>query len=321
MQGGKPFAPVFAGHLFHFRENGIVQVGLEFYREFLHEFYWAIDEENYLVVTDKNDNQIMKMVEFNGNYYDYGSVLEKHEQEFEFPVNKGTLSKHVSKLAEHVTKKYGVTSMYSSRISKEWFSMFEQYGTYLEIGVAYGNYSKVMLENLKPEKLFLVDCWEEMPDSSDFYTQENLDDAYEWVKRKFTYSKEVHIEKMFSNEFMETTNEKFDMVYIDADHTYEGCKRDLELALKVVKEDGFICGHDYVLRDIEYDGKRGVNVKNYGVVEAVDEFCEKHGWTLVAVTMEVPQWNFPSFALRRIKQTYKPNKEWKERKTISLAVN
>jgi hypothetical protein len=49
-----------------------------------------------------------------------------------------------------------------------------------------------------------------------------------------------------------------DFVFIDADHTYEGCKADIEAWLPKMKRTGVICGHDY-----------GVGFP--GVVRAVDE--------------------------------------------------
>jgi predicted O-methyltransferase YrrM len=36
-----------------------------------------------------------------------------------------------------------------------------------------------------------------------------------------------------------------DFLFIDADHTYEGCKQDIELWLPKVKTGGVIAGHDY----------------------------------------------------------------------------
>jgi len=49
-----------------------------------------------------------------------------------------------------------------------------------------------------------------------------------------------------------------DFVFIDADHSYEGCKADIEDWLPKMKRDGVICGHDY-------------GEQFPGVVQAVDE--------------------------------------------------
>lgn len=53
-----------------------------------------------------------------------------------------------------------------------------------------------------------------------------------------------------------------DLVYIDGDHSYEGCKRDLELYGPKARK--IICGDDYVVRD------------GFGVIEAVTEMLPHH---------------------------------------------
>jgi predicted O-methyltransferase YrrM len=72
-------------------------------------------------------------------------------------------------------------------------------------------------------------------------------------------------------------DDTFDMVYIDADHSYEGCKRDLEAASKKVKVGGYIMGHDY-----EMNMAKAQNVYHFGVKQAVDEFCLARGLRICA---------------------------------------
>lgn len=50
-----------------------------------------------------------------------------------------------------------------------------------------------------------------------------------------------------------------DLIHIDGDHTYEGCKKDLEFVLNMQPK--LIIGHDYSL-------------KEYGVKQAVNEVCK-----------------------------------------------
>jgi hypothetical protein len=60
----------------------------------------------------------------------------------------------------------------------------------------------------------------------------------------------------------------FDLVTIDGDHSYEQTKKDIEAWWDRVAEGGYLGGHDY--RDD----------KNYGVIQAVDEFVINHQLTL-----------------------------------------
>ena len=61
----------------------------------------------------------------------------------------------------------------------------------------------------------------------------------------------------------------FDVVYIDADHTYESVKSDIAAWYPGLTSGGALCGHDY-------------NPKTWpGVVQAVDEFCAEHDYTII----------------------------------------
>lgn len=61
------------------------------------------------------------------------------------------------------------------------------------------------------------------------------------------------------------TNGLFDFVFIDADHTYEGVKADIDAWWPKVAPNGVLAGHDYGGR-LDQKGK-------FGVSRAVDEFA------------------------------------------------
>ena len=46
--------------------------------------------------------------------------------------------------------------------------------------------------------------------------------------------------------------EKVDLIYIDGNHSYEKVCEDIEMTLPLIKDTGYISGHDYV--DLEYTG-------------------------------------------------------------------
>jgi hypothetical protein len=81
-----------------------------------------------------------------------------------------------------------------------------------------------------------------------------------------------------------------DFVYIDANHSYECVKKDLETWYPKVRSGGFICGHDYLdidwLKDDSF-AENGIDKHIYaggaycgvfGVNPAVDEFCIKNSY-------------------------------------------
>lgn len=56
---------------------------------------------------------------------------------------------------------------------------------------------------------------------------------------------------------------KVDVIFIDGDHTYEGCKKDIENWYPQMAEHGVMCFHD-------------CDATSPGVVQAVEEFVAKH---------------------------------------------
>lgn len=70
-----------------------------------------------------------------------------------------------------------------------------------------------------------------------------------------------------------------DWVYIDAAHDYDSVARDLAVAARKIKSGGFICGHDHTRWGVK-------GLYRFGVVEAVNIFCQKEGWELVCLTNE-----------------------------------
>jgi predicted O-methyltransferase YrrM len=65
----------------------------------------------------------------------------------------------------------------------------------------------------------------------------------------------------------------FDLIYIDAGHSYAAVKKDSAAAVRKVKEDGVIVFNDYTIWS-------PMEAKPYGVVRAVNELvCE--GWDVV----------------------------------------
>jgi predicted O-methyltransferase YrrM len=64
---------------------------------------------------------------------------------------------------------------------------------------------------------------------------------------------------------------KVDMVFIDGDHSYEGCRADIEAWLPRVRDFGFISVHDYRKSDLAPDPNGPHPMPWPGVDQAVDE--------------------------------------------------
>ncbi len=160
-----------------------------------------------------------------------------------------------------------------------------------EIGVWMGNTSTQFLKKgLK--KFYMVDSYSVEPykentersyqeyiakyqpitgEISEAGFQRFYDRVYNEVKERFQ-DPEVEICRMTSDMWFEQFNDELlDWIYIDGDHSYEGCLRDLENALQVVKPGGLILGDDY--------GWPNSKWSKPGVTKAVNEFINKNNLT------------------------------------------
>ncbi|HWI26930.1 MAG TPA: class I SAM-dependent methyltransferase [Stellaceae bacterium] len=166
-----------------------------------------------------------------------------------------------------------------------------------EIGVARGEFSKAILDTVKPRKLHLIDPWEHQT-REDYDTDgNNVEDAeqesrYRGVIAQFAEAIDddrVILHRRYSQDAATFFHDgQLDWVYIDGLHSYQGVRSDLALYQSKVKVEGLIMGHDYT------NHERAQAMK-FGVVDAVNEFVGSQGLSFVALTQEA----FPTYVLAR----------------------
>lgn len=151
--------------------------------------------------------------------------------------------------------------------------------TGVEVGVFAGDLSRRLLN--KPNLfLYMVDAWEGEGksyegDSGDWHanlSQKQQDEYMHRAESVTTFAADRRkIVKAYShvaaNDF---ADHSLDFVFIDADHGYEGCKRDIEAWVNKVKPGGLLCGHDYENTDFP----------KFGVTKAVNEFVSSRQLTV-----------------------------------------
>lgn len=79
-------------------------------------------------------------------------------------------------------------------------------------------------------------------------------------------------------------NNLFNLIYIDGDHGYKECLRDLEFAFQYIKPNGYICGHDY--NTICSKTCKATAYANTGVFTAVKHFCIKYKQQILYETLD-----------------------------------
>lgn len=147
----------------------------------------------------------------------------------------------------------------------------------LEIGTLAGDYAEVLIKEVKPSCIDLLDVFEanDWPDCNRFNKYKHFD----FVKNRFKNVSNITYHRGYSHEIMPTLNKKFDYIYIDANHDYEHCKADLMNSLPLLAEDGIIGFNDYIV-----DQDHGVD---YGVIEVVCEFLDQNrDWEVVGFALQ-----------------------------------
>lgn len=142
-----------------------------------------------------------------------------------------------------------------------WLNNHNLNGEGVEIGVCEGVFAEHNLNLWKCSKYHMVDPWkrcdgyDDCPDLNDKIFEE----YYQALLKKYKNNNQVNIIRKTSidavNDFKD---ESFDWIYIDAFHTYEHVKQDINLWYPKVKKGGLFSGHDYTSWP--------------GVAQAVDEF-------------------------------------------------
>ncbi len=158
-----------------------------------------------------------------------------------------------------------------------------------EIGICKGYNFRQLIAH-KPKMAVAVDIWRDdgVRSRNDFgFPQIELDAQYLNFKNAMIRRPFVKIYRDYSfNVVKEFADEFFDFVYVDADHTHDGCLKDIVDWYPKVKKGGVLIGDDYRISTYW----PGVI---YGVIEAVDEFVEhnnlkerffelpRYGWGII----------------------------------------
>jgi hypothetical protein len=167
--------------------------------------------------------------------------------------------------------------------------------TMAEVGVYRGAYSKHLI-TANPQALYLIDIWKHISDGGVYAELDGCNDSdkrhirnMQKVQKMFEGDENVFVIQGDGVQVAQTFKPgDLDCVYIDGDHTYDGCLRDLRAYAPLVSERGFIFGHDYT------DCYAWIQVP-----QALETFLsENPGWKLEYITKEKPE-KSPSWFLTR----------------------
>ena len=142
-----------------------------------------------------------------------------------------------------------------------------------EIGVQTGGNLFHMVKSSNVDEAYGIDIWKNTDKKSQNdigLSDVQMEDMYSQVVKVSKEIGNIQIIRDFSLIAAKQFNDEyFDFVYIDADHSYEGCRDDIYCWWNKVKRGGILAGDDYV------NAISSENVK-FGVIDAVNEFVNTH---------------------------------------------
>ena len=174
-----------------------------------------------------------------------------------------------------------------------WKPFMEKYDcqTICEIGVFDGRNFIRMIEH-NPKEAVAVDAWIDdgiISHHDSGYSQEALNELNKNFMIRMADKPFVKVYREYSSDAVRHfPDEYFDFIYIDADHTYEGCLSDVENWYPKIKKGKFLTGDDYVRTvnpvDVVYDVKKAVNdfaIKNNLAVYELPGNEWATGWAII----------------------------------------
>lgn len=120
-----------------------------------------------------------------------------------------------------------------------------------ELGVSQGRFTSYLCGHIPDLTMIAVDLWATLPPRAveGAETYENNDHEFNYTRfRGFCarFEGRVTIHRMRTVDAAQLVpDESLDFVFIDADHTYDGCQADIAAWEPKVRKGGMVTGHDY----------------------------------------------------------------------------
>ncbi len=119
--------------------------------------------------------------------------------------------------------------------------------TFVEVGCKEGRTCGVLLKEFPELHVIAIDPWAPVPNPDEDYK----DWDFEAIEREFWENvgenkARVRMRCMTSLQAAQAfAEERFDIVFIDAGHDYDNALADIRAWWPLVRESGYLCGHDY----------------------------------------------------------------------------
>jgi len=175
---------------------------------------------------------------------------------------------------------------------EEYIKTLKQNISYMEVGVAWGYYSKLIADECNPKSIDLLDwynqdlkCWSwrkfgECQCTPKHTLEYEAEDHEQYIKDKFAQYNNVKTIKGDARDTLRSINKKYDYIYIDITNDRDATKTVLNLCADMLNHGGIIGLNDYLI----YDGI--IEDMPYGTFQTVNEFLSiNKDWVVDAIAL------------------------------------
>jgi SAM-dependent methyltransferase len=169
-------------------------------------------------------------------------------------------------------------------INSEYIGVFtNEKINFLEVGTGSGDFADEIISSIDIGVATLLDIFNgywDVHERHEDYEQESF------VRSRFANNDRVRVIKGDSSKALEelfnNDDTRYDFIYLDADHSFDGVKNDLSWATKLIKDDGIIGIDDFCF----YPGYLEPSNDKYEAQEAVTQFLQDN-----------PEWKVKYFSI------------------------
>lgn len=158
-------------------------------------------------------------------------------------------------------------------------------GVVVEVGVALGGFSEHLIRECEPGHFIAIDTFQ-LHDLPLFWGQPRSHwfgelTHGEFYRRRFEAviraGKASVIERDSTVALQGLADGSVDILYLDADHSYDSVARELSVIKRKMKPGGTLIMNDYIMADAGGP---------YGVIQATNEFMVAENWEMIYFTLE-----------------------------------
>lgn len=159
--------------------------------------------------------------------------------------------------------------------------------TIVEVGVALGGFSRKLIDIAEPARFIAIDSFRihEYPmlwgrPTAEIFGGQSHGDHYRTEFADVIASGRMQVLESDSAPALDRlADHSVDIVYVDADHTYDAVSRELSIIRHKIRDDGWIIMNDYTMADLVGQ------MEPYGVIHATNAFMLAEGWEMTFFAM------------------------------------